>query len=317
MTNLTVIIPHYNGKHYLKECLDSIKNQGISLEVIIVDNGSQDRSQEYIKESYSEFTLIENRENLGFAVAVNQGINASKGDYIFLLNNDVKLGPKCIDNLIKCLEEDEKIFSAASCMMQYEDKSKLDDAGDEYNLLGWTKKAGEGKSPQKYPEKRDIFSSCAGAALYRRSILEEIRCFDEKFFAYMEDVDLGYRARIQGYRNVYCPEAVVYHHGSRTTGSRYNQFKIRLAARNNIYVPYKNMPWPQLLLNSHFLILGFLTKYLFFSKKKQGKYYLEGVKEGLNSLDKIQKVRYQRENLVNYLKIEWTLIKNTLKFPFI
>lgn len=317
MTNLTVIIPHYNGKHYLKECLDSIKNQGISLEVIIVDNGSQDRSQEYIKESYSEFTLIENRENLGFAVAVNQGISASKGDYIFLLNNDVKLGPKCIDNLIKCLEEDEKIFSAASCMMQYEDKSKLDDAGDEYTLLGWTKKVGEGKSPQKYPEKRDIFSSCAGAALYRRSILEEIRCFDERFFAYMEDVDLGYRARIQGYRNVYCPEAVVYHHGSRTTGSRYNQFKIRLAARNNIYVPYKNMPWPQLLLNSPFLILGFLAKYLFFSKKKQGKYYLDGVKEGLNSLDKIQKVRYQRENLVNYLKIEWTLIKNTLKFPFI
>lgn len=317
MTNITVIIPHHNGKHYLKECLDSIKNQEIPLEVIIVDNGSRDGSQEYIKEDYSEFTLIENQENLGFAVAVNQGINASKGDYVFLLNNDVKLGQKCIHNLVKCLEEDEKIFSAASRMMQYEDQSKLDDAGDEYTILGWTKKAGEGKSPQKYPEKRDIFSSCAGAALYRRSIMEEVGYLDENFFAYMEDVDLGYRARIRGYKNVYCPMAVVYHHGSKTTGSRYNQFKIRLAARNNIYVPYKNMPWPQLLLNSPFLLLGFFAKYLFFCKKKQGKYYLEGVKEGLNSLNRVNKVRYREENLVSYLKIEWFLIKNTLKFVFL
>ena len=317
MTNLTVIIPNYNGKHYLKECFESLKIQDHSIEVVVVDNGSRDGSPQYIKENYREFTLLQNHENIGFAGAVNQAIKASKCDYIFLLNNDVKLGKKCISNLMECIKEDEKIFSAASRMIQYDDHGKMDDAGDEYTILGWTKKSGEGKSSNKYPEKREIFSACAGAALYRRSILEEIGYFDENFFAYLEDVDLGYRARIHGYINIYCPKAVVYHHGSGTTGSRYNQYKIRLAARNNIYVPYKNMPWPQLLLNSPFLLLGLLIKYLFFLRKKQGKYYLDGIREGLNSLDKLEKIVYRNENKVNYFKIEWLLIKNTVKFLFL
>ena len=138
MTNLTVIIPNYNGKHYLKECFESLKIQDHTIEVVVVDNGSRDGSPEYIKENYREFTLLQNQENIGFAGAVNQAIKASKCDYIFLLNNDVKLGKKCISNLMECIKEDEKIFSAASRMIQYDDHGKMDDAGDEYNILGWT-----------------------------------------------------------------------------------------------------------------------------------------------------------------------------------
>ena len=132
----------------------------------------------------------------------------------------------------------------------------MDDAGDEYTILGWTRKVGDGKSPDLYTAEREIFSACAGAALYRKNILDEIGYFDENFFAYMEDVDISYRARIKGYKCVYCPEAVVYHFGSGTSGSRYNEFKIRLAARNNVYVPYKNMPLPQLVLYGFLLLAG-------------------------------------------------------------
>lgn len=314
MANLTVIIPNYNGKYFLEGCFGSLKNQDYSFDVTIVDNGSGDGSVEYIKENHPEFTLIENQDNLGFSKAVNQGIKASKTDYVFLLNNDVELEAGCISNLMNCIMDDDDNFAVASKMVQYHDRNKLDDTGDEYTILGWTKKVGDGKSSDLYNSKREIFSACAGAALYRRNVFDKIGYFDENFFAYMEDVDIGYRARIHGFTCVYCPEAIVYHRTSATSGSRYNEFKIRLAARNNVYVPYKNMPWPQLAVNFVFLLLGYFIKYLFFVGKKQGKYYLEGLKEGFNSLDKIEKVRYDKENLGNYFKIECLLIKNILEF---
>ncbi|MGB9979564.1 glycosyltransferase family 2 protein [Methanobacterium sp.] len=316
-TKVSIIIPNFNGKKFLKTCLDSIKNQNyLFYDVIIIDNASSDGSVMYIQENYPEFTLIQNKENLGFAAAVNQGIKTSSSEYMFLLNNDVEIEHNSISNLLKCIEKDESIFAVSSKMIQYNDRSKIDDAGDEYTILGWTRKVGDGKSLDLYNAERETFSACAGAALYRKSILDKIGYFDENFFAYMEDVDISYRARIKGYKCVYCPEAVVYHLGSGTSGSKYNEFKIRLAARNNVYMPYKNMPWPQLVLNGIFLIVGYFIKYLFFFKKGQGSTYLNGLKEGFNSLGKVEKTKYENKYFTNYLKIEWLLIKNTIKFIF-
>jgi len=168
---------------------------------------------------------------------------------------------------MKCIQKDDDIFEAATKMVQYHDRSKLDDAGDEYTILGWTKKTGEDKSSNLYTSGREIFSACAGAALYRKNIFDKIGYFDENFFAYMEDVDISFRVRIHGFKCFYCPDAIVFHRTSATTGSRYNEFKTKLAARNNVYVPYKNMPWPQLAVNFIFLLLGYFIKYLFFKKK--------------------------------------------------
>ena len=314
---ISVVIPNYNGKTFLKELIPSILNQeGILLNIIIVDNASQDGSVAYIEENYPEFEIIQNNENLGFSAAVNAGIKSSKSEYVFLLNNDVELDPNCVFNLFECIKKDKEIFAISSKMIQYHDREKIDDAGDEYTLLGWTKRVGYNKSSDKYLKTREIFSACAGAALYQKKMLKEIGYFDENFFAYLEDVDISYRARIEGYNIQYCPQAIVYHIGSGSSGSRYNEFKIKLAARNNIYLLYKNMPWPQLLLNSPFLVLGYMIKYLFFLKKGQGNIYLLGLKEGLSSLDKVRKIKYDNKNFRNYLKIEWILIKNTLKFPF-
>jgi GT2 family glycosyltransferase len=314
MKDLSIIIPNFNGKLFLKECLESLLYQKTSFDVIIVDNGSTDGSSEFVKENYPHYALIENQTNLGFSNAVNQGIKASQAEYVFLLNNDTKLESDCIPNLLKCISKDDDIFAVSSKMVRFDDPGILDDAGDEYTILGWTKKRGDGKSSHLYKDEGEIFSACAGAALYRKSIFQDIGYFDEAFFAYMEDVDISYRARIQGYRCVYCPQAIVYHRTSATSGSRYNEFKIRLAARNNVYVPYKNMPLPQYALNFLFLLVGYAIKYIFFTRKGQGKFYLEGLKEGFNSLDRVNKIEYQNGNLKNYLKIEWSLIKNTFKF---
>ena len=212
------------------------------------------------------------------------------------------------------MSSDDNIFSLQAKMLQYNNKDLIDDVGDEYNLLAWTKKTGENHSSSEYTEVCEIFSACAGAAMYRKSLLLELGMFDDNFFAYMEDVDLAIRSRIYGYKNLLCPDAVVYHIGSATSGSRYNEFKVRLAARNNVWVVYKNLPIPLKIVNFIFLFFGFLIKYLFFKKKGFGSTYMSGIREGLSSRSKIDKVKFKSKNTKNYFKIEYRLIINTFKF---
>lgn len=314
---VSVVTPNYNGERFLKAFLESLSNDSECIgEVIIIDNGSADSSRDYIKNISFDFPvrLIENDENLGFAPAVNQGIRNSKYEYIFSLNNDTEVEKGCIRHMCDLISTADDIFSVQAKMIQYENKRLIDDAGDEYNILGWTKKTGENHDSGEYTEVREIFSSCAGAAMYRKSILEELGMFDDEFFAYMEDVDLAIRAKINGYRNLLCPQAVVYHVGSATSGSRYNEFKVKLAARNNVWVVYKNIPIPLKIINFIFLFLGFFIKYLFFLRKGFGALYFSGISEGLSSRNKIKKTQFKSENTINYLKLEYRLIINTIKY---
>ena len=124
---------------------------------------------------------------------------------------------------------------------------------------------------------------------------------------------MGYRARIYGYKNRYLPEAVVYHAGSGTTGSRYNEFKVRHSSRNNVYMIYKNMPMAQILLNLPFLAAGFLVKYLFFLKKGYGTLYAKGLAEGITMAREGKKVPFQARNLKNYAKIQIELWVNIVR----
>lgn len=314
---VSVVTPNYNGERFLKTFFESLNDDSELIgEVIIVDNGSTDGSREYIKNSSFNFpvVLIENSENLGFSPAVNQGIKKAQNDYIFSLNNDTEIKKGSIKALVDLISSNDNIFSVQAKMLQYDNKDLIDDVGDEYNLLAWTKKTGENHNSNEYVEVNEIFSACAGAAMYKKSILDEIGAFDDNFFAYMEDVDLAIRSRIYGYKNLLCPEAIVYHIGSATSGSRYNEFKVKLAARNNVWVVYKNLPIPLKIVNFIFLFLGFFIKYVFFVKKGFGSTYLGGVKEGLSTRGKIDKVRFQTKNTKNYFKIEYKLIINTLKF---
>ena len=314
---VSVVTPNYNGEKFLKTFFESLNEDCEYIdEVIIVDNGSNDKSKEYIKSNSFNFpvVLIENSENMGFSPAVNQGIQQAKNEFVFSLNNDTEVRKGSIKALVDLISSSEDIFSVQAKMLQYKNKELIDDVGDEYNLLAWTKKTGENHKSSEYGEVKEIFSSCAGAAMYKKSVLNEIGMFDDNFFAYMEDVDLAIRSKINGYRNLLCPDAIVYHIGSATSGSRYNEFKVRLAARNNVWVVYKNLPIPLKVLNFIFLFLGFFIKYIFFVKKGFGSTYLSGIREGLSSRDKIDKVEFKSENTKNYFKIEYRLIINTIKF---
>lgn len=310
---VTVVIPNYNGEKYIRGCLDTLLNQSLKAEeIIIVDNNSKDRSLEIIKSEYLNYvTLITQEENKGFSSAVNVGIKKSKSEFTVLLNNDTELDKDYLKNLYNFIKEKYDAFAVSSKMLRYDDRELIDDAGDEYTILGWGKKRGDGKKSSLYNNDEEVFSACAGAAIYRTKIFSEIGYFDEDFFAYLEDMDISYRARIYGYKNYFCSRAIVYHIGSATSGSRHNDFKVKLTVRNNIFLIYKNMPLLQIIINSPFLLLGILVKYIFFIRKGLGKSYFEGLKNAFKEIKHIEKIKV-KNNFRVYFNIEKLLLINTI-----
>ena len=318
MREVSVVIPNYNGIEYIKTCLDALQRQTYGMvPIVLVDNGSTDGSRELVETSYPQVKVIVFPENTGFCHAVNVGILETNSPYVILLNNDTEVAPDFVEKLLSGIKKRKKAFSCAAKMIQFRNRTLLDDAGNYYNAFGWAFARGKGKPVTLYEKPEKIFASCAGAAIYRRSVLDKIGLFDEEHFAYLEDIDIGYRARIYGYQNWYLPDAKVYHIGSGTSGSRYNLFKIRYSSRNNIYMIYKNMPFGQILLNFPFLFCGFLAKTLFFSRKGFGREYLAGMKNGISLANKAKKngkkVKFCRKNLWNYTKIQIELWRNLIK----
>ena len=315
MWDVTVVIPNFNGISYLDACLRTVSGQtGISPEIIVVDNGSSDGSQDFIRNHYPGVRLICLEQNYGFCRAVNEGIAAAKSPYVILLNNDTEVKPDFALHLLKAIQADRRRFSCAARMLQYQNRELLDNAGDFYCALGWAYARGKGKPSSRYTAGQRIFSSCAGAAIYRKEDLERLGGFDDAHFAYLEDMDLSYRARIHGFYHWYVPEAEVYHVGSATSGSRHNRFKVLHSAGNNVYLIYKNMPILQVILNLPFLCAGFLVKYLYFVKKGFGKDYREGLKRGIALCREHpdRKIRFRTENLPHYVRIQLDLWKNML-----
>lgn len=310
---VTIIIPNYNGLVFMEPCFAALEKQtSAAYDILVVDNGSTDGSVEWLKERGIPGIFLET--NTGFSGAVNVGIRAAKTPYVLLLNNDTEAEPDFVEEMVNAIERSPKIFAVSSKMIQLHQKDLMDDAGDMYSLLGWAYQRGVGQSSKGFQEEREVFSACAGAAIYRREVFEIIGYFDEMHFAYLEDIDVCYRAKIYGYHNRYCPTAVVYHVGSGTSGSKYNSFKVKLAARNNIYLNYKNMPFLQLVVNLLPLMTGIGIKYLFFKKKGFEKDYKEGLLEGLRTRKNCRKVPYQSSHLGNYLAIEWELLAGTFLY---
>lgn len=307
MKKVTVIIPNYNGMQFLEPCMKALERQTCQdFDILAVDNGSADGSVEWLKAHQVPSIFL--ADNTGFSGAVNVGIQAVKTPYVILLNNDTEAEPEYVAELLAAIEASPRIFSVSPKMIQMHHRELMDDAGDMYSLMGWAYQRGVGQEIGRYDRPCHIFAACGGAAIYRREIFEEIGYFDEMHFAYLEDIDVGYRAKIAGYYNRYCPTAVVYHVGSGTSGSKYNSFKVRLAARNNVYLNYKNMPLPQLAVNSLPILAGILCKYGFFRKLGFEKDYVEGILEGIRTVRDTHKVPYRKTHLGNYLAIEWELI---------
>lgn len=320
MQKATVVIPNYNGMKFIKECLESLLEQDIPLSeyhILVVDNGSTDGSRQLIEDAFPDVSLIALSSNTGFCHAVNAGIEAAATPYVILLNNDTKVHPRFVRALCDSMDARPEAFAVNANMRIWDRPELMDDAGDRYCALGWAYARGKGRPAARYDSPAEIFSACGGAAIYRKSILEEIGLFDEGHFAYLEDLDIGYRARIYGYRSFYEPAAQVIHYGSASSGSRYNEWKTELAAANSIYVIAKNMPILQWIWNLPFLLPGFLVKFLFFCGKRMGILYLKGlwngVKKSLSREGRERKVPFRWEHLGNYLAIQGQLYANTLR----
>lgn len=315
MKKVTIIIPNYNGAHFMEACLASLKRQtSQDFDILVVDNGSTDGTKSLMEEKYPAIPVLYLKENTGFSGAVNAGIKRAKTPYVILLNNDTEAEDGYVEALVRAIERSPKIFSVSSLMIQMHDKEKIDDAGDLYNLLGWAAQRGVGRRVEKYDKPCQVFTACAGAAIYRREVFEAIGYFDQQHFAYLEDTDIGYRARIYGYENWYEPQARVCHVGSGTSGSRYNAFKVKLAGRNSVYLNYKNMPLLQLVINAVPLGIGYFLKFLFFKKIGFGDEYKGAVKEGIATRKQCSKVPFRFSHIGSYIRIEWELIANTFVY---
>lgn len=350
---VSVIIPNYNGIQYLADCVESVlQSTPLPEEIIVVDNGSSDGSADMLAEKFgaqtigasedlqatqtdimdnsaassadnhghsSRVKLIRHSDNLGFTGAVNHGIRESSQPFVFLLNNDTTIEPDCIAKLCTAMsaqESDCKIFSVQALMVSMSRKDLVDNAGDSINPLGWARNRLQGHKTDEIRQSLTVpvFTACAGACMYRREILDEIGLFDDRHFAYLEDVDIGYRARVFGYENYCRRDAVVYHKGSAATGSRHNAFKVKHAAQNCVLVHTKNMPLLQYIINLPFFIIGHVIKALFFTLKGLGGAYVGGFANGLKmvlSKDGMKHhIKFRFKNLWNYVCIQvsmWTI----------
>lgn len=244
MTNsqiFSVVIPNWNGLRFLKTCLDALERQTYPhVEIIIADNASTDGSQAFIREHYPQVHLVELPTNRGFTGACNAGINAATGEFISLLNNDTEVDSRWVETVVDAFARHPEVGSVASKMMLFEKRDHIHTAGDFFTLDGragnrgvWQKDEGQ------YDKEEYVFSACGGSSAYRRTMLDEIGILDDDFFFSGEDVDLGWRAQLAGWRCLYTPLAIVYHHLSATGGGVTASYH---DGRNLIYILVKNYP---------------------------------------------------------------------------
>jgi GT2 family glycosyltransferase len=254
---VSVVIPNLNGRHLLGRCLERLRDQTVAdVETIVVDNGSEDDSAAFVENHFPETQIVALGENRGFAGGVNVGIERARGAYVALLNNDAEVDPSWLEELLACLNRHPRAASATSKLLLADRRNTIDGAGDGLtpSLLPYARGHGQPDRGQ-FEEEVEVFSPAGAASLWRRSALEDVGLFDERFFAYYEDVDLGFRARLKGYECWYAPKAVAYHHRGATAGT-HTEFTLFHPLKNRWFLILKNVPGRLLLRNAVLLMLG-------------------------------------------------------------
>jgi GT2 family glycosyltransferase len=291
---LSVVIVTWNSVEHISRCLSSLCIQTFQdFEVIVVDNGSTDDTLNAIQKYRAKLDIIvEQIEiNHGFAAANNLGARMARGKWLALLNADAYPEPDWLEQLLCAAEQNPPYIFFSSRQIQFHAPDLLDGAGDAYHISGlaW-------RNAYKLPsrihalEKKEVFSACAAAALYRRADFLQVGGFDEDYFSYFEDVDLGFRLRLAGKKCLYVPEAVVHHVGSASTGKR-SDFSVYYGYRNMIWTFFKDMPSPLLwfFLPVHVATLLFFIGYL--SLRGQGRVILRAIHDAVQGLPRMLEKR--------------------------
>ena len=292
----TVVIVNWNGEQFLERCLTALLAQTAKPhEIILLDNASTDGSLE-IARRFPAVRVMALEQNTGFARGNNLAIEAAskESEWIALINPDAFAAPRWLEECLLSAQRNPQFDIFGSKLLNAADPTVLDGTGDAYHVSGLVWRVGHGiPASALHESEREVFSPCAAAALYRRSALLEVGGFDDDFFCYVEDVDLGFRLRLAGYRCFYVPKSVVHHVGSGTTGGKNSDFSVYHGHRNLVWTFVKDMPgllfW--LLLPLH-LVLN-LASIIGFAFRGQGRVVWRAKRDALLGLPKMWRKRQQ------------------------
>jgi N-acetylglucosaminyl-diphospho-decaprenol L-rhamnosyltransferase len=285
------IIVNYNGGSYLSSCIKSIQEQHeANFQVIVVDNGSHDDSKKAVPIDDTRFTLIELQENRGFAYANNLAATKTQAPFIATINPDTVLAPHWLTRMVDAATPHPQAGAFGSELICMDDHEKWDGMGDVYSIVGFAWRGGHKKKRSYVPDIAETFSSCAAASLYRSSVFKELGGFDEEYFCYCEDVDLGFRMRLAGYSIMQVSTTFAYHAGSAISGPN-SPFSLYHGTRNTIWTLFKNMPLPLLIISLPPHIILNIVKVLLERDNKAKLARLRGVWHGLKGLPRIIRQR--------------------------
>lgn len=245
---VSIVIVNFNGRRLLAECLESVRCQTYpNREVIIVDNGSTDDSSEWLRREFPEVRLVVLPANRGFAGGCNAGIQAATGQFVVTLNNDVRLEPTWLEEMVRLARQRPDVGMVAAKMLYARSPNLVDSAGICLDRAGmaWHLQGGSWHGLSEV--EHEVFGPCAAAALYRRELFDDVGVFDDDFFCYLEDVDLAWRAQAAGWRCAYNPRARAFHHHS-STAVEDSPFKRFHLGRNKVWLIAKNYPTPAVWL---------------------------------------------------------------------
>jgi len=328
MPKVSVIVVNYNGNGLISGCLKALERQCFKdFEVIVVDNGSLDNSlcemQRFLEGSpLSSSKLIPLTTNMGFSGGSLEGLKHTNGEYIALLNNDTEPDERCLKELVMAMDSDPKVGICASKLIVHGSKI-IDSAGDGFSTSLKGFKRGEGEKISLYNEKEYIFGACAGAALYRRKMIDEVGFLDKDFFLIQEDTDLNFRAQLHGWKVLFVPTTIVYHKVRSSIGQM-SPIAVYYTLRNSEFVRIKNIPLFLFLRCLPVFILAIVSEFIYFAIKhkylpiyfkakidamrmlpvmlKKRKMNLRGAKIDSKDLRKIMTPVFERSFLRNKLK---------------
>ncbi len=283
---LTVVLTNYNGRRLLKQILPSLVEQTFrDFSTIVVDDCSTDDSVAYLRDYWPHVEVVELPRNVGVTAAMNAALRAPKSELVGLFNNDMKLEPDCLSELVAELDRHPQAGSATPKMIDFVDRALLDGAGDMLNWRGGGRRRGHGeRDTGQYDCAEEVFGPCGGAALYRRGVLDAVGELDEAYFAYYEDLDWAFRAQLAGFRCRYVPAAVLYHLGSATLGRGVTDFNGYHLWRNPIWVIVKCYPAEALWRHAPDLLRGQLGNLYVAAREHKLRIWARAMRDALRGL---------------------------------
>jgi GT2 family glycosyltransferase len=276
---ISIVIPNHNGSRFLEKCLNSLCSQTYErMEIVLVDNHSSDESVLLARRVAPEAILVQKDRNLGFAGGVNAGIRSSRGDWVAVLNNDTEVAPDWLAECARAVQNHPDASFLACRILNFADRHRIYSAGDCFLRAGIGYRRGQDQPDREdFGRECEIFSASGCAGLYRRDALESGDGFDERFFAYLEDVDLGLRLQAKGCRGYYVPSAMVYHHGAGTSGGEFSPLAVRLRTRNSLLLLLKSLPGTVLVRCLPMIFLAQLSWLFRVIKHRQLINYIRGL----------------------------------------